>query len=164
MHTPKTICLRCGLECDIARIGVRVITLAFEPPQPYRIQSADVVRCPGCGIEVVDASRYADRAIEHFEGERFQQELAAAEATPDRTIRVHEHVRQSAGAQQARQDARLVEELRIYAGGLRAAARVLAPPAAWQHDRQDLLRLWGALERQAAPTLQLAVAPAEAVT
>jgi DNA-directed RNA polymerase subunit RPC12/RpoP len=56
----------CGREFRTKQVGVRVVQ-QFDDGTPYKLFSADVLACPGCGHEIL---RWADKPIaEHFEPE-----------------------------------------------------------------------------------------------
>ena len=59
----KIVCVKCQTDFRTAlgEIVVIVVEMAHNPPVPYRIWMADVLRCPGCGVEVVGA--WADRPL-----------------------------------------------------------------------------------------------------
>lgn len=50
----KVICVKCQTELRIAEggIGVAVVEMAFDPPAPYKVWMADLLECPGCGMQV----------------------------------------------------------------------------------------------------------------
>ena len=72
---PKPVCVRCEIEFRVRRVGVAVIEMAYEPPIPYRITQADLLRCPQCGQEIVTG--FAQKSIEHHEG-KFKEALEKA--------------------------------------------------------------------------------------
>lgn len=51
----KLVCVKCQTEfrSALGEIGVIVIEMAHNPPIPYKAWSADILKCPGCGVEVV---------------------------------------------------------------------------------------------------------------
>ena len=53
----KIICVNCQTEFSSALgdIGVVVVEMAYQPPVPYNIWMADLLKCPGCGVEIVGA-------------------------------------------------------------------------------------------------------------
>jgi len=59
----KLVCVKCQTEYSSAlgEIGVIVVEMAYNPPVPYKIWGADLLKCPGCGVEVV--SGFSDRPI-----------------------------------------------------------------------------------------------------
>ena len=71
----KTVCINCQLEYVPEKIGIYVIEMFLTPPQPYVISSADVLKCPGCGNEVV--ARFGSGGVYHHQ-ENFASLLAAA--------------------------------------------------------------------------------------
>jgi hypothetical protein len=88
----KDICVQCGLEMKVGQIGVAVIELYMDPPEPYTITYADTRECPNCHREVVCPSSAAP-TIQHHDA-KFADEVAksfaAEEAGKRRIIRVYE--------------------------------------------------------------------------
>jgi hypothetical protein len=78
MAKPTTICVDCQVEYQVHQIGVPVITLFLDPPQPYEIGFADLYECPGCQHVVVSAHSYSDWPFRRHHGEDFEDELKAA--------------------------------------------------------------------------------------
>lgn len=76
----KTICRTCQVQYKIEKNGAPVIEMFQDPPQPYKIWQADLLRCPGCGHWI--ATGFGDGPIgEHFQDD-FAKILAKAEAHP----------------------------------------------------------------------------------
>lgn len=50
---PKMICCKCQVELQIEKNGVNVVEMFSKPPQPYKIWSADLWKCPKCDNEIV---------------------------------------------------------------------------------------------------------------
>ena len=74
MNEYRIICTNCGrdFKCDTA--GVLVKELFQGNKEIYQIWSADLLRCPGCGITVI--SRFADKPIaEHWDKEKMAEAL-----------------------------------------------------------------------------------------
>ena len=70
---PKQICVKCSREFKIERNGVMVIEMFSYPPQPYKIWSADIWKCPTCEREII--AGFGHQAIaEHFQ-EKFDDIL-----------------------------------------------------------------------------------------
>ncbi|MFA5416913.1 MAG: hypothetical protein WC341_00505 [Bacteroidales bacterium] len=57
---------------SITRIGVPVIYMFQDPPQPYRIRYGDQYQCSLCGKTTINGM--ADKGTEHFQDE-FKEEL-----------------------------------------------------------------------------------------
>ena len=59
----KLVCVKCQTEYSskLGEIGVIVVEMAHNPPVPYKAWGADLLKCPGCGAEVI--SGFADRPI-----------------------------------------------------------------------------------------------------
>lgn len=65
---PKSVCVKCEVELRPEKNGVIVAELMQHNTKIYKLWSADLWKCPKCGIEVVlGFGRQA--FIEHFEGE-----------------------------------------------------------------------------------------------
>lgn len=89
MSTSNPICLRCGLEMEVAGIGWLAVYMAHDPPVPYQIRRGDLCACAGCGQGIL--TKFADgRPMEFFLGEPFEQEIATAIVT-GRLVLVWEH-------------------------------------------------------------------------
>jgi hypothetical protein len=56
---PKLICINCQCELKPETNGVIVVEMASFGP--YKVWSADLLKCPGCGVEIV--SGFADQPI-----------------------------------------------------------------------------------------------------
>ena len=64
----KPVCVKCGLEMNISEIGVNVIEMFQDPPQPYKAWSGDQFSCPNCEALIVD--RFPDRSfLNHFDSD-----------------------------------------------------------------------------------------------
>lgn len=71
------VCVKCSFEMRPVKIGMYVVETFLSPPEPYRISSADMYRCPECGCEVLTG--YSTGAKVHHEegfGELFQKATA----------------------------------------------------------------------------------------
>lgn len=90
----KDICVQCGLEMRVGQVGVAVVQLYMDPPEPYTLTYADTRECPNCGREVVCPSSAAP-TIQHHDA-KFTDEIAKAlylaEAGKLRIIEVYERV------------------------------------------------------------------------
>lgn len=73
---PKIICTTCQTDYKIYKNGIYVIEMFLNSPQPYRIWSADLWKCRGCGNEVVNGFGNNPLA-EHFQDD-FQDMLEIA--------------------------------------------------------------------------------------
>jgi DNA-directed RNA polymerase subunit RPC12/RpoP len=49
----KPICVQCQREMKMADMGVTVVYLYSQPPEPYQAYAADLYKCPECGAEVI---------------------------------------------------------------------------------------------------------------
>jgi len=72
----KDICIQCGLEMKVGQVGVAVVELYLDPPEPYTITYADTRECPKCRREVVCPSSAAP-TIQHHDA-KFAEEIAKA--------------------------------------------------------------------------------------
>jgi len=90
----KDICVQCGLEMKVGQVGVAVVQLYMDPPEPYTLTYADTRECPNCHREVVCPSSAAP-TIQHHDA-KFADEMAKAlylaEAGKLRIIEVYERV------------------------------------------------------------------------
>jgi hypothetical protein len=90
----KDICIQCGLEMKVGQVGIAVVQLYMNPPEPYTLTYADTRECPNCHREVVCPSSAAP-TIEHHDP-RFSKEIAKAlylaETGKLRIIEVYERV------------------------------------------------------------------------
>ena len=59
------ICNKCGLQLRPKKIGVPVIFMFMDPPEPYKIRESDELECPGCGLTVL--AGLPQSGDEHFE-------------------------------------------------------------------------------------------------
>ena len=55
------ICIKCNVKMQVAKQGVCVTELFMKDSQIYRIWQADLLRCFGCGIEII--TRFADKPL-----------------------------------------------------------------------------------------------------
>jgi len=62
----KTICVKCEVEYKIVKNGNPVIEMFSNPPQPYKIWSADKWQCPICYHQIISGFAFNPIA-EHFE-------------------------------------------------------------------------------------------------
>lgn len=61
------MCIKCGLELVPDTNGVMVLELWNKNTQVYKIWDADLVKCPGCGIQMVKGFAMNPFAIHHDE-------------------------------------------------------------------------------------------------
>ena len=78
---PKIICVHCSLEMPVAKIGVTVVEMAWEPPSPYCFWSGDMQRCKSCGRAAI--GKHALETFHHQDG--FWERL---ENTPDDMLHI----------------------------------------------------------------------------
>ena len=68
---PKQVCVNCSTEFKIEKNGVYVVEMFNNPPQPYKIWSADLWKCPKCKQEIIAGfgmQALAEHFQEHFNG------------------------------------------------------------------------------------------------
>lgn len=73
---PRVVCVKCERDFKMADVGIMFADMAYNPPQEMAIASADIMKCPGCGAEIVvgfsdfnhDRSRIREQLekAEHF--------------------------------------------------------------------------------------------------
>ena len=68
----KTLCIVCSVEMRPEKNGVWVLETAGQHRQLYKIWSADLVKYPGCGMQVVVG--FANRPTARYEDD-FDTEL-----------------------------------------------------------------------------------------
>lgn len=73
---PKIICEGCQVQFKTDSIGIAVIETFNRPPEPYKLWSADLLTCPGCGRRIVAGFPEEPYAV-HFEPD-FADKLAEA--------------------------------------------------------------------------------------
>lgn len=62
----KPVCVKCQCEFQVCKVGTQVIEMAVFGP--YKIWEADMLKCPGCGMEIV--AQFAERPVsEHYRPE-----------------------------------------------------------------------------------------------
>ena len=83
----KLVCVDCGLDMVPDRIGVEAIDMFLIPPQPYKITTGDMMKCPGCGHKIL--AGFAACSHEHFLPD-FQKYLEVAKK--NRAIVVWERI------------------------------------------------------------------------
>ncbi len=77
---PKIICVKDEVEYQIEKSGGYVIEYVGNPPQPYKVWSADGWRCPVCGNTVM--AGFGNGPLgEHYE-ESFQDLLQKVLVSP----------------------------------------------------------------------------------
>lgn len=61
----RAVCVECNIQMRIASDRHLLIELYSDPPEPYKIRRADVLRCPVCGLMVAvgfgDPASVADK-------------------------------------------------------------------------------------------------------
>ncbi len=79
---PKMVCSQCQLELQPQKTGVILIEMADFGE--YKIWSADLWRCPDCGMGIV--AGFADEPIRIHHEDDFPAVLAGIHANPDAWI------------------------------------------------------------------------------
>ncbi len=75
MNSNSVLCLDCNVEYVPWRNGVKVLETCGDD-QPYKLWNADLLRCPGCGRQVV--GRFGGQGMDrHTNG--FTMRLKAAQ-------------------------------------------------------------------------------------
>ena len=90
----RPICLKCQMEMRIVRVGVTVVEMFLDPPEPYRVWNADVVECPMCKNRV--ATGFSIKPIYHHNDPRCQEAVEEAVAN-ENAVFVYEYIRDSTG-------------------------------------------------------------------
>lgn len=94
MGAMQDVCVRCGLAMVVGDVGVAVIEMAYDPPEPYTIRNADTRVCPFCGTEIVCRSTMGKEVGNWDKG--FQERVKLAEEGEEkgylRVVRVYEGV------------------------------------------------------------------------
>jgi hypothetical protein len=98
---PKMVCTECQCEFVILKNEVSVIEMFCDPPVPYKIWSADLWKCPGCGKEVV--AGFSQSWVEHYQS-RFQDELDRIMKSGATVIYDYEHPVSKQGLKTAEQN------------------------------------------------------------
>ena len=77
----KAVCVKCQTELKVSEggVGVAVVEMAFDPPAPYKVWMADLLECPGCGMQVVG----------NFGGGPVAAQPDAARAMLDNILSIH---------------------------------------------------------------------------
>lgn len=66
MSRYKPSCVKCKRAMEIEKTGIYFVEMFNDPPQPYKIWSADLWRCPVCGHQIVRG--FGDNPLmEHYE-------------------------------------------------------------------------------------------------
>lgn len=86
MNELRVICTDCGRELKNVRSGVLIKELFQKNKEVYRVWMADLLRCLGCGVQVV--ARFADNPIaEHWNKEKMADILLQCETrTPGKDL------------------------------------------------------------------------------
>lgn len=59
------VCSTCKQKYITKKIGVYVISMFMRPPEPYQIHAGDLLECPICGHQAVNANPQG--FVQHFE-------------------------------------------------------------------------------------------------
>ena len=70
----KPICVKCEVEFVRVKSGVLVRELFQQNKEIYKVWSADLLECPGCGSRVISDFAYQPMA-HHFEEERMKSAM-----------------------------------------------------------------------------------------
>ena len=81
-------CVNCERGYQRIELGIYLVEMFCDPPQPYKIWSADLWQCPGCNDKVV-SGRGDNPLIHHFQ-DGFDEFLAGLEEHGLTVIREYE--------------------------------------------------------------------------
>src|SRR3989304_1870267 len=70
----KVICSACQVAMKVQDVGVCVVEMFLDPPQPYMVWSTDTMRCPICKHEV--ATGFGNKPLYEHHEEDFNKNLA----------------------------------------------------------------------------------------
>ncbi len=87
MHKP--VCIPCQVELRCHKVGVAILDTAGKDQRPYKLWSADLWKCPNCGILL--AVRFANNPHAHGFQEQKMQKLIALEVSADNLYYNHEY-------------------------------------------------------------------------
>ena len=91
MYKIKPICSRCGITMDVHMQGVTVVEMAYDPPTPYAMISADEFKCQSCGFKII--SGYGDKPFSRHHNDDFKSKMLEIANTNPMKIRVEwEHL------------------------------------------------------------------------
>lgn len=91
MYKIKPICSRCGITMDVHMQGVILVEMAFNPPSPYALVSADEYKCRSCSYRII--SGFGDKPFSRHHDEDFKSRLLELANTNPMKIRVQwEHL------------------------------------------------------------------------
>lgn len=66
---PNPACVKCQISLGKEKSGVNFVETFQENKQPYKLWSADLWKCPKCGIEIIDG--FGNQPL----GEHFQEKF-----------------------------------------------------------------------------------------
>lgn len=107
---PRIICSKCNLQMSVVRVGVYVVDMFLDPPQPYRIYSGDLYKCTGCDTEMV--SGLAANPIATHHEDKFEEVLKDINENGI-VVRCYENVRDSRKARKTRAASVLHEFMKL---------------------------------------------------
>jgi hypothetical protein len=81
---PKMVCVKCEVEFQCEKNGVKVIELMNHNQSPYKIWDTDKWKCPICGIEVIAGFAQAP-LMEHYQ-EGFNNYIMECQARGDEIV------------------------------------------------------------------------------
>lgn len=87
MHKP--VCTACQVELRSHKVGIAVLDTAGKEQRPYKMWSADLSKCPICGIEAIVGFGDNPHAYD-WQAEKMQK-LVALEASTDNLYYNHEY-------------------------------------------------------------------------
>lgn len=72
----KPVCVKCEREMNMEKAGVIVKELFQKNSMIYRIWSADLWKCPVCGVEIIPGHGFADKPLaNHYEPVKMKKAL-----------------------------------------------------------------------------------------
>jgi len=72
----KPVCVKCERELYMEKAGVVVRELFQKNTMTYRIWSADLWKCPECGVEIIPGNGFADKPYAiHYEPVKMKRAL-----------------------------------------------------------------------------------------
>lgn len=90
------ICCACGLNMKVHKQGVTVVEMAFNPPAPYCMISADEYACRNCDIKVIGHLAFASQPFSRHNDDDFKSKLWELVQDHPELVRVNwEHLPQA---------------------------------------------------------------------
>lgn len=90
-NMPAPICVNCQVPFIVDKIGGPVIEMFLNPPEPYKVWSTDILKCPGCGAKI--AHGYGKGPLETHKDEGMERLLKAIK-NDESTVKAYERLSQ----------------------------------------------------------------------